>query len=331
MTNSQTALNILNYIRANASDEYKSRIPQAVQDNITAVGNAILEYTPTKNEFLNMLVNKIGLTIVSRIEYANRFSVFKGEPIRYGDTIEDIYVDLVEAQAYNPNNENPFPQKKPNINTLYHKVDREMQYKVTINDDLLRRAFRSQDGVNNLVTSIIDSLYTSKSYDEYLMTKHLLSGDIYGKVVEIPTGTTKEIAQNTLSIIRSMISAMSYMSTEYNKLNTNQNTSSNDVYLILRSDIRLSIDMDVLAGIFNLDKVSLDAHIIEVDSFEDENHLFSLIDRRGMRIHDALDDAETIRNPEGKYTNYYVNHWALQSFSIYRNAIKGVQATSAGA
>lgn len=328
MTNSETAVKVLNYIRANASTEYQDRIPVAVRDNIAEVGNTILSYTPTKNQFLDILVNKIGLTLVSRNEYANRFAPFKGEPINYGDTIEDIYVDLMEAQAYNPDNTNPFGQVKPNLKVLYHKVDRELQYKVTINDALLRRAFKSAEGVNNLVTSIVDSLYTSKSYDEYIMTKHLLSGDIYGKTVYLGADTDPAVlAKNVLTQVRSLISAMGYMSTEYNKLGTNQNTPAEDLYLIIRSDVKLAIDMDVLAGVFNLDKVDINAHIIEVDNYEDATHVFSLIDGRGMRLHDVLDDAETIRNPEGKYTNYYVNHWALQSFSTYRNAVKGVTGT----
>lgn len=54
---------MLNSIRADASDAYKSAVPVATPYNLTDVGNPILSYESVANEFLNALVNKIIMTL----------------------------------------------------------------------------------------------------------------------------------------------------------------------------------------------------------------------------------------------------------------------------
>ena len=52
-------VNILNAIRGVASQDYQNRVPVATQNNIEQVGNPIMEYQATENEFLDLLVNRI--------------------------------------------------------------------------------------------------------------------------------------------------------------------------------------------------------------------------------------------------------------------------------
>ena len=72
-----TNITVLNTIWENASDEYTNRIPQATQANITEVGNAIMSYAPVMNEFLDALVNRISLVIVSSKLATNKLAPFK--------------------------------------------------------------------------------------------------------------------------------------------------------------------------------------------------------------------------------------------------------------
>ena len=52
-------ISILNTIRANNSAVYQERIPEATEQNMREVGNAILAYQACTNEFLDALVNRI--------------------------------------------------------------------------------------------------------------------------------------------------------------------------------------------------------------------------------------------------------------------------------
>lgn len=321
-------LQLLNFIRQEASGAYQERVPEATRTNITEVGNAITTYTPTQNEFLDALINKIGLTLVNSTGYTNPFAPFKGEQINYGDTIEDIFVELPKGVKFehieHGESIDPYKVTKPSVKVLYHKIDREVQYTVTIWDDMLKRAFKSPQGMNSLVDQITQSLYEAMTVDEFTYAKNLLSNEakVYGHVEDLGEVETQyELASKLLGQIKIVASNMKFKRKDYNVLEVETMTPPEEIVVVLRNDMKEAIDLQVLAGVFNLDKVELSQRVIEVDSFDDVEMLGCVLDARGFRIHDALKDAESQRNSRGRYTNYFVNHWGLVSWSKYRNAV----------
>jgi hypothetical protein len=119
------SISVLNDIRAIASTAYQDRIPVATRDNIVAVGNAILEYDPTYNEFSNLL-NKIGMTIVNNALADNVLAQFKGAPLPYGTTVEEIWVEQAKAEgAFDPTGANPLGRRLSDIKVYYHAENLE--------------------------------------------------------------------------------------------------------------------------------------------------------------------------------------------------------------
>ena len=59
------SVQILNCIRDSASATYQERIPVATQNNIREIGNAMMQFQSTQNEFLNALVNRIARVIIT--------------------------------------------------------------------------------------------------------------------------------------------------------------------------------------------------------------------------------------------------------------------------
>jgi len=316
-----------------SDSEYADRIPELTRDNITAVGNAIMEYAPARNEFINALVNLIGLQFVSGFNYSNKFASLKGEPITYGDTIEDIYVDAVPADAYNAADDNPHSQKhsdgvtssRPDIKALFHTIDRELVYKQTINDNRLRRAFKAEFGLDGLIQGIFSSMQGSKELDEYIMTKEMIAANYANATSDaiIPVTNDDNFAWNALNEIKRLSSDISYASRKYNKLASMQFTPKSEQVLVIQKDVKRNIDMNVLAGRPNLENLQLDIEVIEVDDFnENVNKIFAVIlDKRGIRIHDALNTQESIRNPAALSTNYFLHLWQLMSFAYFRNVV----------
>lgn len=304
---------------------YKSRIPTATQENLSEVANAILAYEPAKNEFLTNLFNKIGLTLISKIDFNNPFARYRGARIEYGDTVEDIYVDLQVGYEYDQTNTDPFGQSKPNVQALYHTINFEMQYKTTINDSLIRRAIRTPNGLTDLVTSCVAALRDSADYDEYICTIKLLSNDsIYGKIVYLgeATGNKKTDSTNLLTAIKNVGSSMRFMSKEFNQMKTNQVCSFDRQLLIIDYKYKDSIDLDVLAGVYNLSKADIAQRIIEVEGFIENTGLACVVvDERGFKLNQALVDGGMIYNPQGLYTNHFYNNWEVISWSLYRNAV----------
>lgn len=68
---------MLNSIRADASDAYKYAVPVATPYNLADVANPILTYETVANEFLNALVNKIIMTLVIRKTWSNPLAMLK--------------------------------------------------------------------------------------------------------------------------------------------------------------------------------------------------------------------------------------------------------------
>ena len=58
----------------------------------------IIEYEPTRNEFVSTLINKIGKTIVSSKMAKNKLAFMRGEDLGFGDTIEDIFVEMARGK-----------------------------------------------------------------------------------------------------------------------------------------------------------------------------------------------------------------------------------------
>jgi hypothetical protein len=120
-----SAMDILNVIRANASSTYQERIPEATQDNIREIGNAMLTYESTQNEFLNALVNRIARVIITSKSYQNPLRMFKKGVLEFGETIEEIFVNIARAHQFDPAvaEKEVFKREIPDVNAVFHKMN----------------------------------------------------------------------------------------------------------------------------------------------------------------------------------------------------------------
>lgn len=306
-------------------------LPQEIITKIqTAQGD---DFKAVANEFLTALVNKIVYQSVDSMEFANPFKKYDGRPINYGETIENIFVEMPEGYKFNPNATNPFAKKKPSVQTLYATINYDMQYKVTIEDALLRKAVLNEYGFMNLVDTILSQLQKRVSLDEYFATLAMLNNEnIYATGFEAVTrgATDKETAEKVTKLIINTMSRFTLPGNGNNKLGVLQTSRKEDVLLIIKAELLNSINLDYLAGVYNLSKVELLSQIIPVDSFVTSNVDgepvgedidFVMLDTKGFDIHTNLQDGGMIYNPEGKYTNHFANLWKVISFKYFYNAM----------
>ena len=85
--------NTFNYIRQNMSRNYQDVLPVATDENIMTISNILLNdaYQPMLNEFVNVLINRIALTIVRNKTYNNPLAMLKKGSTPLGTDIQDIY------------------------------------------------------------------------------------------------------------------------------------------------------------------------------------------------------------------------------------------------
>ena len=184
-----STVDIINTIRANASYEYQSVVPQIENaTEIPKVGEILYGYPALANQFINALVNRIALVNVKSATFNNAYAELKKGYLEFGETVEEVFVNIAKAREFSVDKAEAreFKRTLPDVRTAFHVMNYRVQYPITIQDEDLRQAFLSVNGVQDLIAKIIDSVYTASEYDEYLLFKYLLiKGITGGKIDEV--------------------------------------------------------------------------------------------------------------------------------------------------
>lgn len=331
------SVEILNAIRAQADAEYQNRIPIATQENLREVGNAMMQYRPAQNTFLNALVNRIARVIITSKSYQNPLREFKRGIMEYGETVAEYFVNIAKAHQFDPAVAEKEWMKReiPDVQGVFHTMNYQNFYKVTISDRELRQAFLSQDGVTDLIARIVDSLYTGSEYDEFLIMKQLIvdaaqDGKMYP--VQIPAISAAN-AKEIVTIIKSISNDMAFMKAKYNSMGVLTATPKNDQILILDSRFDAVIDVEVLASAFNMEKAEFMGRRILIDDFADLTGVVAaIVDSDWFMVFDNMLEFTENYNGEGLYWQYWYHCWKTFSNSPFANAIlfttDTVQATA---
>lgn len=355
-----TTVQILNAIRNGATESYRTMVPTATgsNDNIRAIGDIVNSNSDFQNEFISALVNRIGRVIVTSKMYENPWSMFKRGIMEYGETIEEIFVNISKPFNYDPTTaENTvFRREIPDVRSAFHILNYKKFYKDTIQDDELRLAFLSMDGITDLIARIVDSMYTGANYDEYVTMKYMLARHILNgqfkpvQVAEVSAANMKTIA----ATIKTTSNDFTFLSPAYNYSGVQNNSLKSDQYIILTTAFDAVMDVEVLAEAFNMSRADFAGRKVLVDGFgnldtarlaqlfaDDPNYtpLTSdeltalsaipavLVDREFFMIFDNLMKFTEIYNAEGLYWNYFYHAWKTFSVSPFANAVVFVPGT----
>lgn len=271
------SVGILNAIRDNASAEYYKAVPaaQATSESIRSVGEQILAFQPRMNEFVSALVNRIARVVVTSKLYSNPLAFAKKGLLEYGETIEEIFVDIAKANAYDWNSTNEteqaFKRANPDIKSAFHALNMQTYYKATVSEQNLRQAFLSLDGVTDLIARIVNSLYSGAAYDEFIMMKYVLAQSLIPGNVNMTTiDPVEDEASGKAAVkkVKALTGKLQFMSKDYNVAGVNTFIQSpSDIFVVMTADYEASIDVDVLASAFNMDKVQFMGQRVLVDSF----------------------------------------------------------------
>lgn len=353
MSLTKNSVDILNAIRNGASANYRDYVPQAENslDSIKEIGGVIMQFPALQNEFLSALINRIGRVMITSKMYSNPWTVFKQGLLEFGETIEEIFVNIAKPFEFDvENSENKvFAREIPDVRSAFHSINYQKFYKTTIQKKQLSQAFLSWEGITDLITKIINSMYAGANYDEfqtmkYMLAKNILNGRLYP--VTVPTITESNM-KRVASTIKGVSNNYEFMSTKYNVAGVSNYADKDSQYLILNSNFDAIMDVEVLASAFNMDKAEFTGHRVLVDSFgtmdvERLNKLFAndktytaftedelkaldeipavLVDKNWFMIFDNLYEFTEQYNGEGLYWNYWYHVWKTFSVSPFANA-----------
>lgn len=328
-------VNVLNVIRQNATAVYQDRIPEATAENLHEVGDAILTYEAQANEFVNALVNRIGLVILNNRMATNPLAALKKGRLAVGETIEEIYIDVIKAQTYDPRaaQDTLFKRHLPNVSSVFHSVDSQLNYPLTISNEQLRKAFMSYDSLDRFIAGLVDSMYKSATLDEFIQMKQLISEwNNNGRfIIEPITAVTDAAsAREAMIKIKAVSDGMTIFNNQMNYAGVWTSTPKDEQYLITTPDFNARMDVDVLAAAFHMDKAEFAGHVIVVDNIGDlgdDGIEAILVDKNWYQVYDYLRTFKTAYNGEGLYWNYFYHVWMVYSLSPFANAVAFGTAT----
>lgn len=345
-----STIDILNVIRQNASYDYQRSVPVVEKaTQIPSVGEIICGTPALANQFLNALVNRIALVKAQSVTFNNPYSRLKKGYLEFGETVEDIFVSIAKVVDYDPDKGEGRESKRflPDVRSQFHIMNWRVMYPVTIQDEDLRRAFLSEQGVTDLIAKIVESVYTAAEYDEFLLFKYLIikavtKGQMY------PVAVDDSDMKNYATAFRSKSNAITFPKTEYNAASVRNNTPRDRQIIFMDSDFNAKYDVEVLAAAFNMNKAEFMGSLFLIDDFTTfDNERFDVIRDYSNGVEEVTTDELTLMKnvkavlldenwfqcydnmnkftekyvASGLYWNYFYHTWKTISSSQFANAI----------
>lgn len=346
-----STIDILNVIRQNASYDYQQNVPEvATVNDIPKVGEIIYGTPAFANQFINALVNRIAIVRVQSATFNNPYSILKKGYIEYGETVEDIFVSIAKAVDFNVEKaaKREFQRTIPDVRSAFHVMNWRVMYPVTIQDEDLRQAFLSIEGVQNLIAKIVDAVYTAAEYDEFLLFKYLLIKAIsHGKMYPTSIGAGTDLSEAAVQF-RGTSNLLPFMSSEYNEAGVKTNTPKVRQVIFMDAMFNAQFDVNVLASAFNMDKADFMGRLFLIDNWNDfDNERFDIIRANSDGIEEVTaDELALLANVKavilddnwfqvydnnnkftekyvasGLYWNYFYHTWKTVSNSPFANAV----------
>ena len=353
-----TTIDILNVIRENASYDYQQNVPVVTKEaDIPKVGEVIYGTPAFANQFINALVNRIAVVRVQSATFNNPYAMLKKGYLEFGETIEDIFVGILKAVHYSAEKAEAreFKRTMPDVRSAFHTMNWRVMYPVTIQDEDLKLAFLSIDGVTDLISKIVDAVYTAAEYDEFLLFKYLLIKSIsHGKMKPISIGAGTDIKESAIQF-RGISNKLPFMSSEYNEAGVTNNTPKDRQIIFMDAMYNAQYDVEVLASAFNMDKADFmgrlfliddwttfdmdrfDVIMSESDGLEavtaEELALLAdvkavMLDDRWFQVYDNNNKFTEKYVASGLYWNYFYHVWKTISYSPFANAVVFVSNSS---
>lgn len=345
-----STLDILNVIRQNASYEYQQQVPVVTKEtDIPHVGEILYGTPALANQFINALVNRIALYRIKSATFNNPYERLKKGYLEFGETVEEVFVNLVKPLEFSAEKAEGREHKRymPDVKSVFHVMNWRVLYPVTIQDDDLKMAFLSIDGVREMIEKIVDAIYTSANYDEYLLFKYLLikaisHGHIKPEAVDVSNDSNAAVA------FRGTSNMFTFLRREYNEEGVLNSTPKANQSIFMDAKYNAHFDVNVLSSAFNMDKAEFSGRLTLIDdwtSFDNERFeiirensdgleevtaaelalmndvVAVLIDDDWFQIYDNENKMTEQYTASGLYWNYFYHVWKTISYSPFHNAV----------
>lgn len=348
---SDRTLKIVNSIRDNASDFYKSKVGEFNKDsNINELTTPLMEYDVVYNEFMTGLVNVIGETILNKIgKFDNPLKKFRTKTNGLGIDVREIASGLVSSEDFELTVEGIakmfklYPQEYAEC---FHRINRRVFYPLTISKKEFQLTSMTWDILDEFIEDKINTLYESNELDEYLLSIELIRSGINVdgvKTIVIDEVVDESTGKTLTKAIENCAKSFKYRNNTNSIWGNNHPTSKilplakvEDIAVIMPYTLVTDIKTDVLAVAFNKDEIGFNKDTLTeveevgfikktVEGVDKYYKIDAIVcDKNWLRIMDDPDNEVNGNDlPTARAYNRYLHIWSTYSTSPFKcvNAI----------
>lgn len=285
--------NVITAARNSLALEVQARISDPTQEGLQAVYDQMTQYAPVYNALEPALVSQIGMQTVDAVAWRSPFGRVKKDPMYYGQTDEEIYVNFAKSQHFSPANDytEAFKTYQGYIMAMFHTINFSEQYPFTISWDNMRMAFMNKYGIRDIIRAKVESAVSGYNWDEYNATVGLI-GTGYDKqilpAVTVPTPTDQTNANSLIASVKAKVGEFTFPLPQNNIAGATSSSQPTQLLWITTPSVDAQLSVLSQAYAFNSDKISIPVDKIIVDSFTNPAIQGVLCDVRFFRIREQF-------------------------------------------
>ena len=287
------------------------------------------DYTPTTISEMGEMIGKIAYSVIYDNTAKDILAVFDKMPIDKGDTIEQAVVKMAESLQYDPSGANALTREQSEkLAVRYFKDWTRKKFKKTVDVPEIRKVLDGTKDVADVSAKIVSSMTEGDKQEKYENVRDLLAwgrqtadggtGAVLVKAEEVPFDTTNNSIdyKGVLVALKDVIKGMKFVNTNFNSISLKRRTREEDIYIIMPYKLKNRIDVEELAGVFNLDKAEIKDRIIEVDTNAESGYYYIyVLDKHAVldftRLYQMVDQL----NADGLFWNYFLHTERLYALS----------------
>lgn len=321
-------------------------------------GNAV--DTSSKDMLSGDILNKIVKQEMDSKIFEDIFGIFTTKDLETGMQIEEIEVANITSTDFDPTGANTLAKANMDFAVLYHKINRRKTFKATVSNKQVKMAMLNTENMAKVANIITAEMWNSSAIEDFDAVKQLFK-DIAGeekKMVIVDLNGNGADMDALTKAIQTLAINMTLPSTLYNFSGFKREfNKKDDLVLIIDSATRAKLNVDSLAGAFNMDKKELVGNIIVIDQMPavtytsekatkgieidigETNKIITykpdstaqttvtgsavcfLLNKKAIKRIPVESDVEDQRNGAGSFTNYYLHRTDLLSYSTLKNAL----------
>lgn len=341
-----TALNKMREMSVDSGDIFHQYFP--IVDSSTNIGEwgAPMfgnNYQAVQESFFGLLKQIAYVATVTRT-FNNPLAQLEGENMPLGWAGEETYINPVQGRQFDVNDFAGILQKyEADVKVQYLTINMDLQYPVTLTRDKIRTAFNSWRDLEEFINGIVNALYNGAYIGMFNYTKALISSafkENKAQYIKVTTPSNEATGKAFIKKLRELYTLFQLPSQSYNawaKVGGNGKPvttwcAPEDIVVMLRADIVATVDVDVLAAAFNMDKANFIGRLITVDNFDvyaddgekvyDGQHILGFIgDKAWFKIKQQDMALDMWFNPNNRSWQYYLNVVRMYNYSLFANGV----------